>query len=163
MNREEKKRAKREEIVKNSLKLFNEKGYDNTTTAEIAASCHIAKKTLFQYFPSKEDIIFGDERELLTEILNLLANTSNPWEEYLAWLSNFNREPEDEFALPAIIRKNPALHNRLLQMWNMYEMEISEQLGNSISNQILAAKIVLPLRLMFDQNLEISEIIKALS
>ncbi|MFC4651793.1 TetR/AcrR family transcriptional regulator [Lactococcus nasutitermitis] len=163
MNREEKKRAKREEIVARSLALFSEKGYDNTTTAEIAVACQIAKKTLFQYFPSKEDIIFENERELLEQILEVINDSATPWQTYLDWLKSLEQENEENLSLPALIRATPALHDRLLRMWAMYENEIAQAFDNSLSATILAAKIVLPWRLVFERDYTISQIIKELA
>lgn len=161
MNREEKKRNKRAEIVENSLFLFNENGYENTTTAEIAASCHIAKKTLFQYFHNKEDIIFENENELLEEILQTISEKGNDWLALTHWLTQFNHERRD-FTLPKLIQETPVLYQRLLQMWSTYEKEISCCLGNTLADQILAARIVLVLRLSFEHGYSMEEILKAL-
>lgn len=45
-------------IVDVSEKLFNEIGYDETTTKQIANEVGIAEGTIFNYFSSKEEIMF---------------------------------------------------------------------------------------------------------
>lgn len=45
--REDKKMAKRLEILTKSMHLFEEKGFDNVTVQEIANECGIAKKNTF--------------------------------------------------------------------------------------------------------------------
>lgn len=40
------------------MALFEEKGYDNTTLVEIAAVAGISTRTLYRYYPAKEDILF---------------------------------------------------------------------------------------------------------
>jgi AcrR family transcriptional regulator len=40
------------------MRLFLEKGFDETSMTEIAASCGVGRTTLFRYFPSKADILW---------------------------------------------------------------------------------------------------------
>ena len=57
MSREDKKRAKRERILEIALRLFGEKGYSNTTVAEITQTAGVAKGTFFTYFQNKEEVL----------------------------------------------------------------------------------------------------------
>lgn len=43
-----------------SLALFERDGYDATTVDAIAKAAGISRRTLFRYFPSKNDIVWGD-------------------------------------------------------------------------------------------------------
>jgi len=43
-------------ILQAATKLFGEKGYEATRTAEIAAAAGVTERTLFRYFPSKEKL-----------------------------------------------------------------------------------------------------------
>jgi AcrR family transcriptional regulator len=58
--RERKKQKTRETIIKVALDLFSEQGYEKTTIAEIADAADVSPRTIFAYFPSKEDILFSD-------------------------------------------------------------------------------------------------------
>ena len=47
----------RERILRAARRLFAQKGYDATTTRDIARAAEIASGTLFNYFPTKEAIV----------------------------------------------------------------------------------------------------------
>lgn len=55
--RERNKREKLERIEAEARRLFAAKGYDGTTTREIADAAEIATGTLFVYFPEKLDLL----------------------------------------------------------------------------------------------------------
>lgn len=50
----------RHEIAEVALGLFVDRGFDATTVEDIAAAVGIGRRTLFRYFPSKNDIVWGD-------------------------------------------------------------------------------------------------------
>jgi len=62
--RERKKRQTREALTRAALALFAERGYDETTLADIADAAGVSTRTIFAYFPSKEDILFCDVPEI---------------------------------------------------------------------------------------------------
>lgn len=56
---------KRERIITAAATLFGEKGYHNTTTAEIAESAGVAAGTIYIYFSSKEELLVAVFEEFL--------------------------------------------------------------------------------------------------
>ena len=48
---------KRTAIIEAALKLFTERGFHGTSTAQISKDAGVATGTLFNYFPTKEDLI----------------------------------------------------------------------------------------------------------
>jgi AcrR family transcriptional regulator len=61
--RERKKQKTRELIAATALSLFSQRGYAATTVAEIAAAADVSERTVFTYFPAKEDLLFSDHLE----------------------------------------------------------------------------------------------------
>jgi AcrR family transcriptional regulator len=65
--RERKKEQTRRSIAETAWRLFTERGYDRVSVAEIAREAQVAEATVFNYFPTKEDLFysrleaFGDE------------------------------------------------------------------------------------------------------
>lgn len=55
--RDRKKTEIQMQIMHQSVKLFRDQGFDNTTMEQIAKEADVAKRTLYSYFPTKEAII----------------------------------------------------------------------------------------------------------
>ncbi len=66
--RERKKQRTRETILNAGLELFAERGYTHTTLEDIAEAAEVSTGTLFAYFPSKEDILFPEERPFYEQL-----------------------------------------------------------------------------------------------
>lgn len=60
-----------------SLALFIERGFDHTTIDDIAAAAGISRRTFFRYFPSKNDLPWGDFTPLL-EAMRQRLDTTDP-------------------------------------------------------------------------------------
>jgi AcrR family transcriptional regulator len=58
--RERKKRATRTAIHEAGMALFADQGFAGTTIDDIAERADVSRATVFSYFPTKEDIVFGD-------------------------------------------------------------------------------------------------------
>jgi AcrR family transcriptional regulator len=58
--RETKKEATRQEIADRAMQLFAARGFDHVTVAEVAAAARVSEKTVFNYFPTKEDLFFDE-------------------------------------------------------------------------------------------------------
>jgi AcrR family transcriptional regulator len=81
--RERKKLKTRMAIQREAMRLFEHQGYDATTIEQIAEAVEISPSTFFNYFPSKEDVVFTDPYDPL-------------------FISAFLARPSDEPVLDAI-------------------------------------------------------------
>jgi AcrR family transcriptional regulator len=73
--RERKRTRTRLMIQAEALRLFDQKGYAQTTVDEIADRAAISPRTFFRYFPTKEDVVMWDEYDPL--VLELLDSRPN--------------------------------------------------------------------------------------
>lgn len=70
--RDSKKAATRLMISNVATELFVEHGFENVSVDEIARAADVSRKTVFNYFPRKEDMVFDREdesRELVRQAL----------------------------------------------------------------------------------------------
>lgn len=71
--RESKKRETRQLISDHATRLFIEQGFERTTIAEIAAAARVAKKTVTNYFPRKEDLALDHQEEFVAGLARTAA------------------------------------------------------------------------------------------
>jgi AcrR family transcriptional regulator len=78
--RERKKQRTRQAITDVAWRLFLERGFDGVSVAEIARQAEVSEATVFNYFPTKEDLVFGRlatfEEEMLAAIRGRPAGDS---------------------------------------------------------------------------------------
>jgi AcrR family transcriptional regulator len=70
--RERKKQQTRDLIAGTARRLFTERGFESVTVAQIAQEADVAEATVFNYFPTKEDLFYSRleafEEDLLTAV-----------------------------------------------------------------------------------------------
>lgn len=71
----------RSRILSSALRLFAAKGYDGTTTKDLASAAKVAEGTLFRHFPNKKAILIEVATagwvEILTDLLTELSEMAN--------------------------------------------------------------------------------------
>jgi mycofactocin system transcriptional regulator len=53
-------RTSREELARVAVDLFARKGFEETTLEDVADAVGVGRRTLFRYFASKNDLVWGD-------------------------------------------------------------------------------------------------------
>jgi AcrR family transcriptional regulator len=123
--RQRKKRQTHEAIRATAMQLFGARGFDAVTVEEVAETAGVSKKTVFNYFPAKEDLVFraGAERraELVAAIRARPAGASfvAPFRDFTAaYLDRIERDPvEVTVAVPRLVMGSKALRDRLFVAW----------------------------------------------
>src|SRR5580693_7953203 len=79
--RTERKAEKRLAILDGAIRVFSEKGFFNTTVAEVARAAGVADGTIYLYFESKDELLLSifDEKmeQLCTEAREAIADAPN--------------------------------------------------------------------------------------
>jgi AcrR family transcriptional regulator len=117
--REVKKLETRREIADTAMRLFVERGFDHVTVAEVAAAAHVSEKTVFNYFPTKEDLFFDEVPEREAAIVQALRERG-PGETVAAALRRLQAAECGRLSSPGfatfarIIEESPALQAKEL-------------------------------------------------
>src|SRR6266849_10183633 len=80
--RERKKQQTRELIADTARRLFADRGFDAVTVAQVARAADVSEVTVFNYFPTKEDLFYGGMQFFEEELLEA-ARSRRPGESAL--------------------------------------------------------------------------------
>jgi AcrR family transcriptional regulator len=150
--RERKKRETRRALTQAALELFVERGYDETTLADIAEAAGVSTRTIFSYFPSKEDILFCPMSEMSTSLAEALAARPAGMDA-LATLREFilaavDQKTELDRKLGELIAADATLTShqlaRIAELRDLLAAAIADDLGaspNDLRPQVAAASL----------------------
>src|SRR5437764_8109960 len=97
--RERKKQQTRQLIADTARRLFAERGFEAVTVAEVARAADVSEATVFNYFPTKEDLFYSPleafEQELLASIRD-----REPGESVLSAFGSFISTPRGLLGSP---------------------------------------------------------------
>src|SRR5262252_1457865 len=71
--RERKKRQTRQLIFDSARRLFEERGFERVSVAEVARAADVSEVTVFNYFPTKEDLYYGGMQFFEEELLEAVS------------------------------------------------------------------------------------------
>lgn len=148
MGLREKKKEKTRLLISNIARdLFIERGYGAVTVAEIAEKAEVGVTTVFNYFPTKESIIFDREDEIDAEILTAVRERRenqtilDALHQYFLNSKMFNPQDKKIFSgFMKLVRSSPELNSYFRGMWTRYENTLAKEIqGESETNKLEAA------------------------
>jgi AcrR family transcriptional regulator len=135
--RERKKQQTRDTIAEVALRLFAERGYDETTLADIAEAADVSRRTIFAYFDSKEDILLCDEGAFLEDLRRRLEDRppgTTTVDAIREFLSSVGTPDEAGKLRKQIITTHPALQMKV----RGYHAGLEPMLADSIAKDLNA-------------------------
>jgi AcrR family transcriptional regulator len=151
--RERKKQRTRETIARAAHQLFVERGYHATTLPDIAEAADVSTRTIFAYFPSKEDILFSDFAVLKDALAQALAERpegQDALETVRQFILSSHKPEKNELdeQLHLCVEKDETLRShlraRIAQLEELIAPAIAKDLGASptdVRPQIVAASL----------------------
>lgn len=134
--RETKKERTRQALIDGAAELFERRGYDRTTVADIAAAADISTRTFFGYFASKEELVFPEADDRVRAVVDAIAargEEDGPADVLMRALHNVH-EASGEMLSPLaalrirLIQTVPAVRGRALRVQLEAQREIAGHL-----------------------------------
>jgi AcrR family transcriptional regulator len=151
--RERKKQQTRQLIADTARELFVERSFEEVTVAEIARAADVAETTVFNYFPTKEDLVYWRMESFEATLLGAIRDRE-PGESVVAAFRRFALEPrgllaerdpqarEELAAITRMIASSPALRAREQQVYARYTESLAallaEEAGGTIEPWVAA-------------------------
>jgi AcrR family transcriptional regulator len=142
--RERKKEATRLLIAETARRLFAERGFEAVTVADVARAADVAPKTVFNYFPTKEDLFYSRleafEEEMLTAVRERDAGQSvlEAFRAFLLGQGGVLAIGDDDEAtrqmrtVTRVITESPALLARERQVMSRYEQALAKLIAAEV-------------------------------
>jgi AcrR family transcriptional regulator len=123
--RERKKQQTRELIAETARRLFTERGFERVSVAEIAREADVSEKTVFNYFPTKEELVFhggAARREELIEAVRRRPAGVSVVQPFRDWTMQHldlieSQAVSQTVAVPRLVMESKTLRDRLFLAW----------------------------------------------
>jgi AcrR family transcriptional regulator len=138
--RERKKEQTRQLIAETARRLFSQRGFERVTVAEVARAAEVSQQTVFNYFPTKEDLVYWRLQSFEDELLTTIRERE-PGEPALAAFGRFllaqrgllgkhDADAREQLAaLTRMITESPALQAREQQIFAGYTASLAAVLA----------------------------------
>jgi AcrR family transcriptional regulator len=135
--RERKKLQTRQLLSDTARRLFAERGFEQVSVAEVAREADVAEATVFNYFPTKEDLVFSGLERFEDELLAAVRDRPRG-ESILQAFGRFVLEPRGFLAagdeqsaqrlleVSRMIAQSPALLAREQQVFARYTTSLAQ-------------------------------------
>lgn len=139
-HRHRKKAEMRQMISNIATGLFVEHGFENVSIDDIAREADVARKTVFNYFPRKEDLVFDREEEVRALVREALAarGKQSPMQTFQALIRTLleNQHPifkitERPIQFWRTVSESPALTTRARELQVTLADDLAEMLADA--------------------------------
>jgi AcrR family transcriptional regulator len=140
--RERKKTQTRVVIAETAADLFRRHGFDAVTVESVAQAAGVSKKTVFNYFPTKEDLVFDRTEDRLSSLLAAVTDRDEQTtvlesfralvlaqSHHLSRLRDDMADGSDGFL--DLVRKNPSLQRRIHEI----NADLTRQLAAALAEE----------------------------
>jgi AcrR family transcriptional regulator len=142
--RDRKRERTRRALIDAAAELFERKGYDETTVAQIAAAAEIGTRTFFGYFASKEDILFPDSDMRTRTTIEAIADrdpAEGPVEVLVRALETVAETDADMVGPMAAVRMRlfrtvPTVRGKALQVQMAAQQQIARELHAAFPGEL---------------------------
>ncbi len=144
--RESKKQRTRQEIADRAMQLFAQRGFDHVTVAEVAEAAEVSEKTVYNYFPTKEDLYFDELPERQAALVGAIRDR-RPGESILASLHRLQTSECPRLCSPGflifaqILEESPALRAKELEVMAQFAQVLTDALVRELEVTELDARI----------------------
>jgi AcrR family transcriptional regulator len=137
--REQKKARTRAAIADAASVLFARDGYASVTMAQIAAHAGVAEQTLYNYFPTKESLVFDRSPDFESTLAQFMADHqagAGLADAYARWLDDFllgeaaRRAVRSPGGMTRLVAASDALHRTLLDWMHRLASDLAAQLSH---------------------------------
>lgn len=136
---------KERSILEAAVKVINEKGFHAATTKEIAREAGVAEGTIFNYFPTKKDILHQISVKLVEQVIPEFVV-----EPFDSVLLQSKRKPPEEALRHIFMNRIELLEQNL----NLLKVALTEFQYHPDLRNISYEKIIFPMRSKVKQYLE---------
>jgi AcrR family transcriptional regulator len=143
----------RRNLVAAAVRLFTERGYDETTIDDIAAAAGVGRRTFFRYFRSKEDAISPDHEAALARVAEVFA-AAHPEEPTTSLVlragetvfDQYTEDPQLSVRRFALTHRVPVLRDResasVDHYRRLFTRHLRERMDDDLRAAVTAASVV---------------------
>jgi AcrR family transcriptional regulator len=136
--RQRKKDRTRQAITDTAMRLFLEHGFDHVSIGKIAAAADVAVQTVYNYFPSKGDLVFDEADQIISDLLHAVHHRPQGESALSAIRAYFaslparvagRRPPEPTPRFRRLVRDSAALRSHQREVFARFEQALAALLA----------------------------------
>lgn len=136
--RELKKEKSRKMISDVATALFIERGYHEVSIADVAAASEVSVSTVFNYFKTKEALVFDVEEQIEQEMIAAVRNRDvknsilQTLHHYFLNSKMMNPPSKKDYAkFNRLVTTTPELHSYFRLAWSRYAVSLSKEIRSA--------------------------------